>query len=153
MGAVLAAQALLRPMTAGDVAAVAALEADLVAFPWTPGNFSDSLAAGYGAWVAADGDALVGYAVMTLAADEAQLLVIGVAAGRQRSGLGVALLECLYEAARAAGAARMFLEVRPSNAAALALYRRQGFAEVGRRRGYYPAAAGREDAIVMEKAL
>lgn len=141
------------PMCDADISQVAGLEAGIQPHPWTEGNFRDSLAAGYGCWVAREDGALVAFAVVMPAVDEIHLLVIGVAPERQRSGLGAAMLEFVQAAARAAGMVRMLLEVRPSNGNALAFYRRHGFAEIGRRRAYYPAGEGREDAIVMARAL
>jgi ribosomal-protein-alanine N-acetyltransferase len=81
--------------------------------------------------------------------DEAHLLNLSVVRTWQNKGCGAALLRRLCDMAREHGAIRMYLEVRPSNRAALALYRRSGFTDVGVRRGYYPALFGREDAIVM----
>jgi ribosomal-protein-alanine N-acetyltransferase len=88
------------------------------------------------------------------AVDEMHLLDISIAAAQQRRGLGRRLLEAAKQLARARHMRRMLLEVRPSNVAALALYRAQGFNEIGRRRGYYPAENNaREDAIVMDCEL
>lgn len=140
-------------MTEADLAEVVALEKRVQAFPWSLGNFCDALAAGYSAWLAWAQEELAGFIVTMPAVDEAHLLVIGVAPQRQRSGLGSALLAHACAAARQAGMRRMLLEVRPSNTAALAFYQRREFAEIGRRRGYYPAAQGREDAIVMARTL
>jgi ribosomal-protein-alanine N-acetyltransferase len=142
-----------RPMRHEDLDAVMAIERTIYPFPWTAGNFTDSLASGYGAWIALEEGAMAGYAVMMPVVDEAHLLNISIAAERQRTGLGSELLEFLFATAKAAGAVRMLLEVRPSNISGLALYRRFGFREIGRRRGYYPAHEGREDAIVMERLL
>jgi ribosomal-protein-alanine N-acetyltransferase len=142
-----------QPMQAADLDAVMAVEKRIYPFPWTLGNFRDSLAAGHGAYVFCEAGIMVGYAVMTTIVDETHLLTIGVVAERQRLGLGGRMLERLFAVARQQGAQRMLLEVRPSNAAALALYRRHGFDEIGRRRGYYPAGNAREDAIVMARAL
>lgn len=141
------------PMTAADLGAVAAVEQDIQAFPWTPGNFSDSLAAGHECWLRREDGRVAAFAVTMPVVDETHLLDIGVARERQRRGLGAALLGFLCQRARAAGMARMLLEVRQSNGAAIAFYRRFDFAEIGRRRGYYPAHEGREDAIVMAKNL
>lgn len=141
------------PMGASDVDAVLRLERQIYAFPWTRGNFIDALAAGYGAWLLHHDGGLAAYAVLLLAPDEAQLLNISVAPERQRAGLGGALLAFLRDQARAGGALRMLLEVRASNASAQAFYRDQGFAEIARRRGYYPALQGREDALVLELPL
>lgn len=142
-----------RPMAADDVDAVLAVEERIYAFPWSVGNFRDSLAAGHSAWVCREAGTMVGYAVMATLVDETHILTLGVVAERQRQGIGGRMLEHLFTVARREGARRMLLEVRPSNAAALALYRRHGFAEIGRRRGYYPAGSGREDAIVMAREL
>lgn len=140
-------------MQEGDLDAVVDTERRCHVFPWTRGNFSDSLAAGYGAWLAREDDRMAGYAVMMRAPDEAHLLNITIVPDLQRCGRGSALLGHLFVQARVWGVTRMLLEVRPGNASGLALYRRQGFAEIGRRRDYYPAADGREDAIVMARDL
>jgi ribosomal-protein-alanine acetyltransferase len=136
-----------------DLAEVVALEERIQAFPWTPGNFHDALASGYDCWLQREPDGVTAFAVTMPVVDETHLLDIGVAPERQRSGLGRALLAFLENEARQAGMARMLLEVRPSNERALAFYIQAGFVEIGRRRGYYPAAEGREDAIVMAKDL
>lgn len=140
-------------MTADDLDEVVALEQRIQAFPWTPGNFRDSLAAGHEAWLKREDGRVAAFAIAMSVVDEMHLLAIGVTPQRQRQGVGAALLDFLCANARADGLARMLLEVRPSNAGALAFYRRAGFAEIGRRRGYYPSAEGREDAIVMAKEL
>lgn len=142
-----------RPMRPEDIDAIMAIEETIYPFPWTRGNFVDSLASGYGAWLCLHEGAMVGYAIMMMVIDEAHLLNISIAADRQRAGLGSELLEFLFASAKDAGARRMLLEVRPSNISGTALYRRYGFKEIGRRRGYYPAHGGREDAIVMERTL
>ncbi len=136
-------------MRPDDLDAVVEAEQRCHEFPWTRGNFADSLAAGHGAWLAREDGRMTGYAVMMRAPDESHLLNITILPDLQRGGRGSALLAYLFEEARTWGAARMLLEVRPGNASGLALYRRNGFAEIGRRRDYYPAKAGREDAIVM----
>lgn len=141
------------PMAVADLAEVAALEQAIQAFPWTLGNFRDSLFSGYECWVWRQAGDLAGFAVAMPAVDETHLLDIGVAPGYQRRGHGRALLYFLCDRARLAGMRRMLLEVRPSNEPALAFYRHHDFVEIGRRRGYYPALAGREDAIVMARHL
>jgi ribosomal-protein-alanine N-acetyltransferase len=140
-------------MLVSDIKSVVEAEQRCHEFPWTAGNFADSLAAGYGAWVAREGGRISGYAVMMRVPDEAHLLNITILPELQRGGRGSALLRHLFAEADAWGATRMLLEVRPGNVSGLALYRRHGFAEIGRRRGYYPAKAGREDAIVMACGL
>jgi ribosomal-protein-alanine N-acetyltransferase len=140
-------------MDESDLEPVLGIEGSLYAFPWTRGNFRDSLRAGYSCWVAhADGE-LIGYAVMMLAAGEAHLLNLSVAAHRQRRGRGRSLLAHLVAVAREQGARVLFLEVRPSNEAGKRLYSGCGFEQVGARRGYYPAEDGREDALVYSLNL
>lgn len=141
------------PMAAGDLDTVTQADQVLYEYPWTRNNFADSLAAGYSAWVMRSDGCIAGYAVMMLALDEAHLLNLSVLAVWQRRGYGRRMLDFLCAVARRARAERMFLEVRPSNRAALELYLGYGFHRIGLRRGYYPAAAGREDAIVMVSAL
>lgn len=146
--------AVFTPMTELDLDWVVENEAELHAFPWTRGNFVDSLVAGYGAWVLRDVAQPVAYAVMLTVVDEAHLLNISVARPAQRAGVGGRLLRQLFDEARERGASQFFLEVRPSNEAAIALYQRHGFEPIGRRKGYYPARdGGREDAIVMRREL
>ena len=140
-------------MTVADLDAVTAAEAGIYAFPWTRGNFADSLAAGHGAWLAREGGRMTGYAVVVQVLDEVHLLNISVLPELQRGGHGSALLDHIVAWARTHGATRMLLEVRPGNLAGRGFYRRQGFAEIGRRRDYYPAHEGREDAIVMARGL
>ena len=142
-----------RPMDESDLAWVAAQDVELYPFPWSAGNFADSISAGYGCWVMLDGAERVGYGVLMMLIDEAHILNISVVAARQKAGLGRRLLEHFATRARQAGARRLLLEVRPSNGPALALYGRTGFQTIGRRKGYYPAHGGREDGLVMSLAL
>ena len=132
---------------------IVAIEQAVHAHPWTRGNFSDSIAAGHHCRIARRDSSMVGYAVMMIGAGEAHLLNLSVASGSQRRGVGAELTRLFVKLARAAGADKIYLEVRPSNAPARALYRGQGFVEVGLRRDYYPGHAGREDALVMELSL
>lgn len=143
----------LRPMRYGDLSEVMAIERAVYDFPWSEGNFRDALAAGYSCWVAEEGGTLLAYAVMMVALDEAHLLNIAVAPGWQRRGLGRRLADHMLALARAHGARTAFLEVRPSNLPARRFYDVLGFDEIATRRHYYPARDGREDAIVMAKAL
>jgi [ribosomal protein S18]-alanine N-acetyltransferase len=137
------------PMTESDLDAVLGIERVVYDFPWTRGNFRDSLRAGYSCWAARAGGELIGYAVMMLAAGEAHLLNLSVAAARQGRGHGKALLTHLLGVARDHAARVLFLEVRPTNGAAQRLYGGFGFEQIGVRRGYYPAHGGREDALVF----
>jgi ribosomal-protein-alanine N-acetyltransferase len=153
MSAILKPVIELRPMAEADLPAVMAIENAIYAFPWTPGNFLDSLAACYSCWIYARKGEVIGYAVVMLAADEAHLLNLSIAAAWQNQGYGSLLLQCLCEVARGQGARVIFLEVRPSNIAALRLYERHGFQRVGLRREYYPAQACREDALILSLPL
>jgi [ribosomal protein S18]-alanine N-acetyltransferase len=146
----------LRRMGSADIDEVHALECGVFPHPWSRANFVDSLASGYDAWVLREAGAgpLAGYFLVMYAVDEAHLLDVAVAGHRQGGGLGRYLLERIAARAKEEGMASVLLEVRPSNERALHVYRRYGYVEVGRRKGYYPAHEGRrEDAIVMRCAL
>ena len=142
-----------RCMSFADLEVVMAIETSIYAHPWTRGNFRDSLNAGYHCWMAEVDGAVAGYSVSMIAVGEAHLLNLSVAEAWQRRGVGADLLRFNIDHARKLAAGRIFLEVRPSNTAAIALYRRAGFTVVGLRRAYYPGAGGREDAVVMELVL
>jgi ribosomal-protein-alanine N-acetyltransferase len=144
----------LLPMGAEHLTEVLAIERRAYEFPWTEANFRDSLHAGYSSWVLLDGDVVQGYALMSMAAGEAQILNICVSPSRRREGLGRQLIEHLLLIARAAQMERMFLEVRPSNSGALRLYAAYGFDLVGRRKHYYRAAdKSTEDALVLARDI
>jgi ribosomal-protein-alanine N-acetyltransferase len=153
MSARLASVTTYRKMGDADLAQVLAIENAVHAHPWTRGNFADSLDAGYHCWLAEREARLVGYGIVLVGAGEAHLLNLSVALEWQRRGIGGELTRFLARLARDYGAERIFLEVRPSNTAARALYASSGFSEIGVRRAYYPAADGREDALVMEMRL
>lgn len=144
-----AAEPALRRMAAADLDQVAANESEAFAFPWPRSAFVDCLDAGYECWVAVADGQLVGHGILSIAADEAALLNVCVAADAQGLGYGRALSNQLIGCASAAGAAKVFLEVRMSNRPAMTLYAALGFREIGRRPNYYRTAAGREDALVM----
>jgi len=143
----------LRALREADFDAVMAIEQRAYPFPWTRGIFRDCLLAAYPAWVLLEHGLVIGYGVISLAVDEAHLLNVCVAPERQGRGHGRHLLRSLVKLASDRGAARIFLEVRPSNPAAIALYHAEGFNEIGRRPRYYPAHQGREDALVMAMEL
>ncbi len=140
-------------MTEADLPEVAAVEQAIYSHPWTAGNFADSLRAGYDCRTWRMRGELVGYFILMCAAGEAHLLNLSVAAAHQRRGHGAALLREATRLAKSRGAHAVFLEVRPSNQAGQRLYTRFGFRKVGLRRDYYPATAGREDALVLSLAL
>lgn len=143
----------LRDMYWEDLDAVFAIEQQVHAHPWTRGMFNDALASGYICKIYETVGAIAGYALLMPALDEVHLLDISIASAWQRKGLGEKLLGEMLAMVREARFVRVILEVRPSNAAALALYRKAGFVEIGVRRAYYPAVDGREDALVMEYKL
>ena len=147
----------LSTMTLADVDDVMAVEVCAYSFPWTRGNFVDSLTAGYPAQVLRDSNAqrqeLLGYFVAMIGVDDMHLLNVTVAPSWQGRGLGHQLLDAVQALALHQGLANLWLEVRDSNHRARALYLRRGFSEVGVRRGYYPAAGRRESAIVMRLPL
>jgi [ribosomal protein S18]-alanine N-acetyltransferase len=140
-------------MRASDLAEVAALEKSLYAFPWSLGNFRDSVNAGYDCWTVTHGEAVVGYAILMVALDEAHLLNIAVASQWQGQGIGREFLAHMVGVARAAACQIVYLEVRPSNFAARHLYRALGFQQIAIRPDYYPAPSGREDALFLGLAL
>ncbi|MDB5971450.1 MAG: rimI [Hydrocarboniphaga sp.] len=143
----------LLPMGAEHLAAVMAIERRAYEFPWSEANFRDSLHTGYSSWVLLDGEVLQGYALMSMAVGEAQILNICVSPAHRRQGLARQLLDHLLLLARAAQMERMYLEVRPSNAGALKLYAAYGFDLVGRRRHYYRTVDGTEDALVLARDI
>ncbi len=140
----------LQPMHDAHLPQVMAIEQRAYEFPWTEGVFRDCLRVGYSAWVVVDrDDAVLAYAVMSMAAGEAHILNLCVAPSQRRCGLAQFLLRHLTMIARAASVNLVLLEVRRSNAAAQALYAGFGFQPLGERRAYYPARDGREDALVL----
>jgi [ribosomal protein S18]-alanine N-acetyltransferase len=145
----------LLPMTTSQLDDVMAIEVAAYAFPWSRGNFIDSIAARYPARLLCDPTgALLGYFVAMVGVDEMHLLNITVAPGAQGRGHARFLIGALLDLCRAHAARELWLEVRESNARARRIYERMGFVQVGVRKGYYPAAAGRrEDAVVMSFRL
>ena len=143
----------IRAMRQADIETVSAIESRAYEFPWTPGIFRDCLRAGHECWVLDCRAGIIGYGVLSCAAGEAHVLNVCVAREHQGHGHGRHILRRLIDIARWHMADRVFLEVRPSNHGAIALYDSEGFNEIGRRPNYYPAAKGREDAIVMAMEL
>jgi [ribosomal protein S18]-alanine N-acetyltransferase len=143
----------IRTMIETDVLSVVAIERASYQFPWSEGIFRDCLRVGYVCRVACVGDEVVGYGVMSVGAGEAHILNLCVNGHFRCRGVGRRMLEYLVERARSAGMGEAFLEVRPSNTAAIRLYQSIGFEQVGIRRGYYQAIGGREDASVLKLAL
>lgn len=143
----------VREMRPEDLADVLVIEKQSYDFPWTANIFRDCLRVGYTCFVLDNGDGVDGYAVMAIGAGDAHVLNLCVAQERRRLGLGRHLLDHLMEAAHRLNASRLYLEVRPSNQIALKLYRAAGFVPIGVRKDYYQARVGREDAIVLTRAV
>lgn len=148
---------IVRPARPDDVSRMAAVDAVAGPFPWT-GQRLRQVLDGVSGCEALVGDAggsaeIAGFVLFSCQLDEGTVLNIAVHPARQQRGLGLELLRAALQRMRARGMRRCLLEVRRSNAAALALYRGAGFVEDGVRKNYYPAAAGREDAILLSRAL
>jgi ribosomal-protein-alanine N-acetyltransferase len=139
----------LRPMCVDDLDHVVANETRSYAYPWTRGIFADCLNAGHECWVVQMSRDVIGHGVLSIAAGEAHLLNVCVRRDEQGHGYGRQLVRHMLDRALARGADVVFLEVRPSNHVAGALYESLGFNEIGRRKNYYPAAYGHEDARVL----
>ena len=141
----------LRPMRESDSGSVIAIERASYQFPWSEGIFRDCLRVGYVCRVALRKGQLVGYAIMSTGAGEAHVLNLCVDPAERCRGIGSHLLHSLLASAGDEGAHQVFLEVRPSNTAAIRLYQSFGFEQIGLRRGYYQASSGREDAVVLKR--
>ena len=142
-----------REMQASDLDAVMNIETVNFPFPWTPGNFKDSINSGYTCLVLEIDNALVGYAILMMVLDEVHLLNISVSPSWKGKGWGRYLLNHMMQIGREKGGLNMFLDVRPSNVSAITLYESIGLNEMGVRPGYYPAHNGRENAVLMGVAL
>jgi ribosomal-protein-alanine N-acetyltransferase len=140
----------VRGMRTEDLVTVSAMENISYDFPWSAGIFSDCVKAGHPCWVLCVDSVVAGYGILSMGAGEAHVLNLCIGPDYRGRGLGRHLLGRLLDIAHWNGAERVFLEVRPSNPLAKALYESVGFSEIGRRPRYYPAHGGREDAIVME---
>ncbi|MGB0135019.1 ribosomal protein S18-alanine N-acetyltransferase [Dokdonella sp.] len=138
-----------RAMRASDLETISRIELSAYPYPWTFGIFRDCMAAGYECWVLERSTELIGYGVLSVAGGEAHILNLCVAPGEQGRGHGRRILARLLDLARWHHADRVFLEVRPSNKPAVALYDSVGFNEIGKRPNYYPGKKSREDALVM----
>jgi ribosomal-protein-alanine N-acetyltransferase len=149
----------IRPVTAFDLAALAELHAAIFQEPWdqrwSAQSFAEILAMpGSGGWLLSDAGSPIGFMLARFALDEGEIMLTGIVPEARRRGHASRLLQVLFEAARAAGIARLFLEHAAGNEAAGALYSRFGFTRIGRRRAYYERrGGGREDAITLRCEL
>ena len=146
-------QARIRALSYDDLSLVSDIERRSYDFPWSHGVFRDCLLAGYQCMVLERGGRVAGYGILSIAAGEAHILNLCVDPNYRAHGYGEQLLDAILLRARAAEVREIFLEVRPSNLTALALYRKKGFHKVARRPAYYQATDGREDAAVLAKKL
>ena len=140
-------------MTEFDLDDVMSIEARIYDFPWTRQIFYDCLRVGYVSHVCELDNKLAGYCVMSTGASEAHILNLSIAQDYRRRGLGQRLLGHMLDTAKLHNVGTVFLEVRPSNDGAIALYDKMGFNQIGTRRDYYPAKVGREDAIILAISL
>ena len=143
----------IRPMREHDLARIHTIEQRAYSFPWSVSVFTDCLRVGYSCWVIAQNDVTVGYGIMSVAVQESHILNLCIDPSHHRNGFANYLLEHMLRTAADYDATIAYLEVRPSNTAAICLYENAGFCQVGVRSNYYPAAEGREDAYVMSKQL
>ncbi len=143
----------LRPLKNKDLPSVLKIEEKVYDFPWSEQIFKDCLAMNYSSWSFQDNGQLIGYAIISIAVGEAHILNICVDPDKQNAGFGRLFLAELFNVAKYQEAERIFLEVRPSNKAAVTLYEKIGFKQIGRRKGYYPVKDGREDALVYSYDL
>lgn len=143
----------LRPMTRHDLAQVAGIETRAYQYPWSKSIFQDCLRVGYSCWVLDAAGTVQAYAVMSMAAGECHIMNLSVDPSAQGRGVGRSMLRWMVEIACERRVDTMLLEARPSNTAALKLYQSEGFNEVGTRKAYYPTKWGREDAVILAKAL
>lgn len=154
MSAILKEPALdFRPMQREDLSEIIGIERQSYPHPWTQTIFGDCLHAGYSGWVCGRNGMIEAYGIISVAAGEAHLLNLCVREESRQQGIGRNMLRHLVAIARRHNTEVIFLEVRPSNAAARALYEDEGFNELGNRRDYYPAGAGREDALILARTL
>ncbi|NOT83461.1 MAG: ribosomal protein S18-alanine N-acetyltransferase [Methylococcaceae bacterium] len=143
----------LRKMRSGDLPEVMAIENANYQFPWCEAIFQDCLRVNYSCWVCVEDGKILGFSIVSIAVGEAHILNINVHPDEQKQGVGRKMLLNMIEVARKKNAETIFLEVRPSNLGAIALYDSMGFNEIGIRKGYYQAQNGREDALMLALEL
>jgi len=143
----------LREWQAADIAPLADIEQQAYPYPWSASILRDCLEAGHWGWVASSRGEIAAYAVVQSVLEEAHLLNVCAAPSWQGQGVGRGMLQAVMQQCLERDMSRMLLEVRASNIPALGLYRCLGFQQDGVRKGYYPASGGREDAVLMSRAL
>jgi len=143
----------IRVMKHEDLAHVSDIERRSYEFPWSHGVFRDCLLAGYQCIVLERDNEVAGYGILSIAAGEAHILNLCIEPAFRSYGYGERLLDDILFRARTSSVREIFLEVRPSNVHALALYKKKGFHKVANRPSYYQSHEGREDAAVLAKKL
>lgn len=139
----------IRPLKDRDIDSVLEIEQQVYSYPWSKGIFNDCLKVGYSNWALIKDNVFVGYAVVSVAVGEGHILNICIDPAYKRQGLGQYFVNEVIAAAKKEHADCIFLEVRPSNIAAIELYKKVGFKQIGQRKNYYPGVDGKEDALVM----
>ncbi len=142
-----------RKMYPSDLDRVILIEREIFLFPWSLGNFVDSIKTDYICRVLEQGNILLGYGIMMMSPEEANVLTLGIAADWQKKGWGKQLLQHFIHLAKEQHVKSIFLDVRESNHGAAHLYKQMGFQQIATRKGYYPAMCGRENALVMQLML
>ena len=153
MSAAVIPQTAIRPMQASDLNGVQLVEQAAYDYPWSRAVFRDCLLAGYYSLVLDVDGTVSGYTIMSIASSEAHVLNLCVHPSIRRLGYGRRLLNALLFKAEDAAVKQVFLEVRPSNRAAINLYLSAGFEQIGIRPAYYQARGGRENAVVLSLIL
>jgi len=143
----------IRPLKERDLADVLRIERDMYDYPWSEEIFKDCLRVDYSNWAFIKDEKFIGYAILSIAVGEAHVLNICLDKEYTGQGLGECFLNELLLVAKNKCAESVFLEVRLSNAVATSLYKKMGFKQIGRRKKYYQAADGREDALVFSLDL
>ena len=142
----------IRSMLPADVPQIAALERLCFSDPWSEGSVAGELENELSLWLVAEEDGTVrGYIGSQSVPPDCDILNLAVAPDARRQGLGQQLLQALLDALHRRGIERVFLEVRPTNVPARALYAALGFEEIGRRKEYYVNPV--EDALILRKEL
>ena len=153
MNTVLRQTVTIRKMLPSDLDYVIRIEREIFLFPWSLGNFADSIKAGYLCQVLEQHGTIIGYGIMMASPQEAHILTLGITINYQNKGFGTMLLQHFIQSAQKENLKSIILDVRASNQDAARLYRQIGFHQIATRKGYYPAMCGREDALVMQLIL
>jgi [ribosomal protein S18]-alanine N-acetyltransferase len=150
------ASAIVALMQEQDIDAALDIERKSNPHPWTREHFEDALRSGYFCIVARENDRVMGFAILRVLVDDAELLLIAVDPLQRRNGCATLLLNALIERMREIGKSPLHLEVRAGNLGAIAFYQARKFNRTGARKNYYPNGVlghAREDAVLMQRVL